>query len=209
MWSLIISPGRFFRDKKDTPEDLSTPLALQLVTSGFAFGSYYSISHWFTASAPPEMGDWIFPLLLISGILSGAAILVVWPLATGILAATGIVLWGRDADFRKFLELVGWALFPHLVHGAFVFSLLMAWPLEAAEGIDFSRPGAIEDHLRKETVLRVAVPASKVAALWCGWLLGLAVQVSFSLSLVRSLLTVLVPVLLYEGLRWGFRSLWQ
>ncbi len=178
------STRNFFKDKQHKPNDLLLPAVIVVLTSAFCWGIAQLINSAFGADLPRDIQVFAWRLSVVSATIVAAGSLCLWPLISGVLAGTAIVLWNRDGDFVKLMELVGFAYLPLLVYAGILFTLFLIVPVEAQS----------ENNGSLELVSYFSVPKT----LWLGVLLALVMKCHFALQTAEAIITVVLPYCVYR-----------
>lgn len=184
MLKLLIQPATFFKEKRHKPNELLLPAVIVVLTSAFCWGIAQLINSAFRADLPWDIQVFAWRISVVSATVVAAGSLFLWPLISGVLAGTAIVLWDRDRDFVKLMELVGFAYLPLLVNAGIVFTLFLIVPVEAQS----------ENNGSLELVSYFSVPKT----LWVGVLLVLAMKCHFALQNAEAIITVVLPYGVYR-----------
>ncbi|MBI5368054.1 MAG: YIP1 family protein [Planctomycetes bacterium] len=129
----------------------------------------------------------------VNNIFWGLAVLLLWILGAGILSSMAILLDG-DADFRKVLELGGYAHFPLVLLGCgmLLFSVLYVPTLDLPRNLEVTKHElevAVSDALKVElssTKFRLLVSCVTCATLWQYVLWTIGIKQAGKLSYPKS-----------------------
>ncbi len=199
MLKLLLSPRNFFEKQQEEPTDLWLPSLIVVLTSGFGFGIARLISSGIYGAFPSDIQSFVWRLTLLTGGLAVIGSILLWPLVSGIIAGTAILLWNRDSKFKKLVELIGFAHIPYLISGFITFLLLLLFPVpEATPDLAKNGQAAIQDYLYNNNILGTSSYISLAMSVWAGLLIVFAVRSHFRLSALRALLTVSLPFCAYK-----------
>lgn len=116
-----------------------------------------------------------------------------WPVLSWCIHSVA-ALWQPNKEFSKFLELAGHCHAPLLLYGILllVFSLLFPETALSGEGLSVTNT----------SFWRAGMAAQYLCYTWVFGLLGLAVKRYYSLSLLQTVASLVVPISFLLGLRW-------
>jgi hypothetical protein len=209
MIALFTDPKNFFIVRCNEPNDLFTPSVIVVLISGFAFADTQLISQNFYSGLDNDVANFLWRISIVMGGISSVGTILICPLLAGIIAASSIVLWGRDGSFVKLVEIVSLAQTPSLISQIILFILLLLYPVEAAPSeLATSDPNIVRHYLQTSTILGTTFYISYMAEVWGAILTVFAIHAHFKLSILKSFITIATPYIMYRLILMLF-SLWS
>jgi len=130
---------------------------------------------------------------IISVVASIAGAFVFWAIIAGVFHLIALVLGGKG-DYRKMLEILGWAYIPQIFGAAiWVIVLLNLLPILPIN-VDLN---TINQLIESYETIEVTKIAQRIFMYWSLILLGIGVYYDHKLSKLKVALVVVTPVLIY------------
>jgi len=198
--SLLIAPRAFFQTRLTRPVDLTIPAVLVAMAGGLGAGSLNFLLTGLTSNLPQDAQSFVQRLGLVQSLLFLGVYCLMWPLVTAAIAATSIVIWNPRLEFRKLVELTGFAYLPFVVTGAAGFALLAILPIDGLAGNEALDPGTVASAIESSRLLGIIRHLQTAARLWCFLLTSSALAVVLGIRWWRAAVCVLLPFLAYSAL---------
>jgi len=198
MRGILRDPTFFFRNKAIDKVKMKAPFLIVLVISIIGSGSGYILMKKMSALVPEDIKGFIIigsALSLISGFFLNFAI---WVIKTGLFHILSLSFGGRG-NFRKLLELMGYAQFP-LVFSSIIVLVILTIYTPPIDIIEMPDPQMIKEVLKNEQAFKLTGILGRFTFFWSLFLSAIAVREVHKISNKKAAASVLIPVILYVGI---------
>lgn len=225
-YQIVTSPVRFLGEKAGSALRWRPALAIFLAFAVLATVGQYIVYDKVMSSIPDSITSekgwstsrgWALFGFTFTMVASRISEVVLWVVGAGILTCMAILLDG-DGEYRKLLELTGYAHMPMLVFAAaFLAASVVYTPkidYAGLEGVDFAALDKVQKEAKSEQLkkavtrgirpfVKVFSSLAVVAAVWMAALFTVALHFAFRLSYAKSAASVALLALLYVLMEWA------
>jgi hypothetical protein len=197
-FTLFTNPYKFFKRKADKKVSLKIPLSIVVTISLVGATAGLVFMKKMVGYAPQEVKS-----IIVLGYSFGLGIAliagpVLWAIQTGAFHTVSL-FFGGEGDYKKMLELIGYAQIPLIFSSIMALVVLMAY----APIIDITRvpdPKAVTQMLESNTTFKVAKVFGRFFLFWSLYLSYIAVREVQKISRKEAILSILVPITFYVAL---------
>lgn len=191
IWRLIVSPNQFFTHERQDPS-LRGPTVIVALT-----GIFYGLSALVTfplktEQFQAEVAVYLYTGAAVSAVMTFLMTVLFWVFYSGAFFTVAIFIFESESDFRDILSLTGWGFIGLL----FTAILSMFMRIYRAQQFSPTSQSGAAGQLQLDPVLAVVSIIVMIAFFWSVFLWQQAIQRTFYLPLVKSLITVSVPIVI-------------
>ncbi|WP_135304139.1 YIP1 family protein [Haloarcula amylovorans] len=191
---LVTSPNEFFARERRDPALLGPAVVVALAGVFVGINSLVLVPLR-SQGVSGEAMVYLYAGVAFGWITTILTMFLLWIFYAGAFFTVATYLFDGSGDFRKLLKLAGWGFVGQIA--ASVVSVM-------AKGIIYTQidpaAGAVVAQIQTHPLFTVASTVSMVGFFWSMWLWSYAIRYSLHLSLIRSLVAVVVPVVISAGL---------
>lgn len=192
---LVISPNQFFASKQQDPELLGPAVIVALT------GMFYGLSGLVmlpvrTHQYQGEAVAYLYVGVAFSWVTTVLMTVLLWVFYAGAFFMIATLLFDSEGEFRNVFALTGWGFVGQLC--AAVISVLSK--LYILQQVGSTAQAEVIGQIQTHPAFIVASIVGFLMFLWSAYLWNYAVQYTFYLSLIKSIVTVGIPVVLSIGL---------
>jgi len=194
---VLISPNKFFKYK--ARDDINLKIPFTIVVSLIALmgvTSFVALSKLLTNIDVQTNVGILLKIGFGIGILTVIFIgLLFWIIEAGIFHIIAL-FFGGEGNYRKQLELIGYAYVPNLILTLIGFSVWIVYLFVINPTLSFENPQIAQKTIESIPIFKAMNYIGQLFTLWNFGLSILAVKEAHKLSSIKSLITVSIPVLI-------------